>query len=79
LALLLRGRDNTTTAPEMVTIELFPRRDGKENIVALRMIASKGFHYAWTINKKVRVERSCHTGIMLTLTSLLMVLLAESA
>jgi len=61
LALLLRGRDNTTAAPEMVTIELFPRRDGKENIIALRMIAPRGFQYAWTINKKVRVERPCFT------------------
>ncbi|KAE9363285.1 hypothetical protein N431DRAFT_490135 [Stipitochalara longipes BDJ] len=51
VALLLRGRDNAAT-PEMVTIKLFPGRDRKENINALRIIAPKGFSYAWTINRK---------------------------
>ena len=55
VALLLRGRENAP-APEMVTIELFPGRDRQQNINALKIIAPKGLHYAWTLNRKVRVE-----------------------
>jgi hypothetical protein len=53
---LLRGRDNVA-GQERMTIELVSKRDGKENINYLKIIAPRGLQIVWTMNKKVRIDK----------------------
>jgi hypothetical protein len=57
MALLLRRQGNGAGQEHTVTTELFLKRDRKENIKYFKMIAPVGSTFAWTINKKVRVQQ----------------------
>jgi hypothetical protein len=59
VALLLRGRDNAAGPENMLTTEFFLKRDGRENINYLKIVAPsgpRGLKLAWTINRKVRIS-----------------------
>lgn len=51
VGLLFRGRDDVA-GQERMTIELVSKRDGRENINSLKIIAPRGLQIAWTMNKK---------------------------